>query len=404
MWYAGIDWSDTHHDVMVIDDVGKQVVSKRVAHTKAGLDQLVVLLQGILGSEPKEQMACVVETNHGLLITTLLEAGFAVYPVHPKTVDRRRGAAGGKTDQIDAYLLAKYGRAELADLRKLQPDSPGIAELKALTRDQESLIEMQTRLVNQLTACLKGYYPVALSLFTKLQQRSTLLFLQASPTPADALAATEAHLAQTLKQGKHPKAQAVAAKIFQHLRQPSLTADEVTIRTKARLMKALVLQLLPLVEQIAEYEEAIETLFLSHADNALFASLPGAGQRLAPRLLAEIGDDRERYPNAQGLAALAGTAPVLYQSGNFSKAHRRHACLKHLRNALYQFAWQSTRSQVWAREYCQRKRKEGKSHSVALRALWNIWVRIIYAMWRTRRPYDPAVFEKARHDHALMAA
>lgn len=404
MWYAGIDWSDTHHDLLVLDDAGRQVASKRVAHTKDGLETLVAFLIGISGPDQKEQMACMVETNHGLLITALLEAGFAVYPVHPKTVNRRRGAAGGKTDQIDAYLLAKMGRADLADLRKLQPDSEAIAELKALTRDQEGLIQMQTRLVNQLTACLKAYYPVALQLFSKLQQRSTLLFLQTYPTPQEALAATQEQLSQTLKQGGHRQAQIVAPTLFERLHQPSLTADEVTTRTKARLLKAIIVQLLPVVEQIAEYEKAIEDLFLSHADSAIFASLPGAGQRLAPRLLAEVGDDRKRYPDAQGLAALAGTAPVLYQSGNYCKAHRRHACLKHLRNALYQFAWQSTRSQIWARDYYQRKRKEGKSHSVAIRALSNVWVRIIYAMWLTNKEYDPTLFEKARQDHAFVAA
>ncbi len=404
MWYAGIDWADTHHDTVVIDEAGHQVASKRVAHTKAGLDALIAFLTGSAGPDQKEQVACIVETTHGLLITALLEGGFAVYPVHPKTVNRWRGAAGGKTDQIDAYLLAKLGRAELADLRKLQPDSPAIAELKALTRDQESLIQMQTRLVNQLTACLKAYYPVALELFTKLHQRSTLLFLQAYPTPQAAQAATVAQLTQTLKQGKHSNPHAVAPKIFEQLHHPQLTADAITTRTKARLMQAIVLQLLPLVEQIAAYEKAIEDLFLSHADSAIFESLPGAGRRLAPRLLAELGDDRTRYASSQGLAALAGTAPVLYQSGNYRKAHRRHACLKHLRNALYQFAWQSTRSQAWAWEYYQRKRKEGKSHSVALRALSNVWVRIIYAMWLTKKNYDPAIFEKAQHEHALQAA
>src|SRR5215472_14673328 len=110
-------------------------------------------------------MACIIETSRGLLIAFLLEAGWQVYPVHPKTVDRRRAASGAKTDALDAYLLAKHGRAELADLRRLQPDSTIVAELKALTRDQESLIQSQTRLVNQLTACLKAYYPVALKLF-----------------------------------------------------------------------------------------------------------------------------------------------------------------------------------------------------------------------------------------------
>src|SRR5439155_7823740 len=113
-----------------------------------------------------------------------------VYPVNPRTVDRRRGASGAKTDTIDAYLLAKTGRADFADLRRLIPDSEKIAELKLLTRDQDALIQTQTRLVNQLTACLKAYYPVALELFAKVQQRTTLLFLQTYPTPQEASAAS----------------------------------------------------------------------------------------------------------------------------------------------------------------------------------------------------------------------
>jgi hypothetical protein len=101
-----------------------------------------------------------------------------LYPVTPQTIDRKRVASGAKTDLIDAYLLAKHGRSELADLRRLDPESPLIAELKTLTRDQESLLQMQTRLVNQLAACLKAYYPVALKLFSKLQQKASLAFLQ----------------------------------------------------------------------------------------------------------------------------------------------------------------------------------------------------------------------------------
>src|SRR5213082_2702634 len=144
-------------------------------------------------------MACIIETTHGLLIAALLEAGFPVYPVNPKTVDRRRSASGAKTDQIDAYLLAKHGRAELADRRRLEADTPLVQELKALTRDQDSLIQSQTRLVNQLTACLKAYYPVALKLFSKLHQRSTLLFLQTYPTPEVAMAASTQQIALVLK-------------------------------------------------------------------------------------------------------------------------------------------------------------------------------------------------------------
>jgi transposase len=404
MWYAGLDWSDTHHDVVVLDADGQQVASKRVEHSKAGLEALTRFLEGISGPSQKQHLACIVETNRGLLIAALLEAGFPVYPVNPKAIDHRRAPSGAKTDLIDAYLLAKLGRSDLAGLCQLQPDSPLIQELKGLTRDQEQLIQMQTRLVNQLTACLKTYYPVALSLFSKLHQRSTMRFLQAYSTPQAAMAASVEQLTSVLKQAGHSKAEQVAAKLFERLQQPQLMADPITTRTKSRLMLALVSQLLPLLEQIAAYDKEIDALFLTHADSPVFASLPGAGKRLAPRLLAEWGDDRARYTRAQSVQALAGTAPVPYESGNYRSAHRRTACLKPKRLALYQFAWQSTLTEPWAKDYYHRKRAQGKSHSVAVRALSNTWVRIMFRMWVNQRGYERGLFEAAQGAHVPRAA
>ena len=401
MWYAGIDWADRHHDLVVIDETGRKVAQLRVEHTPEGLAKLVSFLQGIA---PLDQIACILETTHGLLITALLEAGAILYPVNPKTVDRKRKASGAKTDLIDAYLLAKHGRSEFADLRRLEPDSPQIAELKALTRDQDALIQGQTRLVNQLTACLKAYYPAALQLFSKLQQRSALLFLQTYPTPQAAQAASLAEIEATLKKGGHTNPTKAAPKIVATLRQPHLQADPVTMRTKARLTLALVEQLLPLVKQIAEYDKAITDLFLTHADSQIFESLPGAGKRLAPRLLAEWGDDRRRYPEARCIQALAGTCPVPWKSGEYATVHMRFACLKPKRLALYQFAWQSTRYEPWAEAYYQRKRAEGKSHSMAVRALANVWVRVIFALWNKREVYQRATFEEAQRLHARRAA
>lgn len=401
MWFAGIDWADRHHDVVVLDEAGRKVAQLRVEHTPQGLTKLVNFLHDLA---PLDQIACIIETKHGLLITALLEAGVALYPVNPKTVDRKRAASGAKTDLIDAYLLAKHGRAELADLRRLDPDSAIIAELKALTRDQDALIQMQTRLVNQLTACLKAYYPVALQLFSKLQQKATLRFLQTYPTLQAVQAATVDQLMATLKQAGHPTAEKVAHTIFEAVRQPQLRADEVTIRTKSRLMQALAAQLLPLIEQIAAYDKEIEALFLTHADSHIFASLPGAGQRLAPRLLAEWGDDRQRYHDVSSIQALAGTAPVPFESGTYAKVHQRFACVKPLRNAFYQFAWQSTQQEGWAQDYYDRKRQQGKSHSMALRALANIWVRIVFAIWVKQEAYERSIFVAAQQHHARRAA
>ena len=404
MWYTGIDWADEHHDALTIDEKGHQVGSLRVDHTTQGLNKLNAFLEQILGTAPKEQMACIIETTHGLLIAYLLDAGWFVYPVNPRTVDRRRSASGAKTDLIDAYVLAKTGRADFADLHRLIPDSEKGAELKMLTRDQTALVQMQTRLVNQITACLKAYYPVALELFGKVQQKCTLVFLQTYPTPQEARAASVDQIRALLKECRHPQAASAALTIVEQLSQPQLQATAATVRAKSRLLLALVGQLMPLIEQIADDDKEINTLFLTHEDHALFASLPRAGERLAPSLLAEIGDDRSRYLDARSLQALGGTSPVLYQSGLSSKAHRRLGCIKPLRHTLHQFAWQSTQSEAWAKDYYQRKRTEGKSHTVAIRALSNVWVRIIFAMWTQRACYQTATFEQAQRQHARRAA
>jgi transposase len=346
MWYVGLDWADTHHDVEVLDEEGLRVGARRFAHSHEGLNALKQFVLGIAASP--EQLACIVETNHGLLITFLLEAGIPVYPVNPKTANQLRKSAGAKTDQIDAHRLSKIGRLDLAELRRLEPDSQIVQELKTLTREQDALIQTQTRLVNQLTACLKEYYPTALHLFAKVQQRSALVFLQTYSTPQAAQAASIAEITATLRAGKHTNPTQGARKIFEEVHRPQLVANEVIVRAKSRLMLSLVKQLLVVIEEIASYDKAIRPLFLTHDDQELWSSLPRAGKRLAPRRLSEWGDERSRYADATSVQALAGTAPVPFQSGNYAKAHKRFACLKPLRNALHQFAWQSTLHEAWA--------------------------------------------------------
>jgi transposase len=402
MWYVGLDWADTHHDVAVLNEAGKQVGARRFSHSHEGLRELKRFL---LSFSPRpEELMCVLETTHGLLITFLLQAGIPVYPVNPKTINGLRKVAGAKTDRIDASLLAKIGYFNQDALRQMAPDSPKVQELKTLTRDQDALVQMQTRLVNQLTACLKDYYPAALQLFAKLQQHSTLVFLQAYPTPQAAQAASLEEIIATLREGRHTPPRQAATEIVEELHQPHLSASAVTVRTKSRLMLSLAKQLLVVIEEIASYEKEIQTLFLTHKDHELWSSLPRAGRRLAPRLLAEWGDDRTRYTDACSVQMLAGTAPVPFQSGNYARVHKRFACVKPWRNDLYQFAWQSTLSEPWAASDYQRKLAEGKTHSMALRALANLWVRIMYRMWMSETCYQAETFEAAQLAHARRMA
>jgi hypothetical protein len=94
----------------------------------------------------------------------------------------------------------------------------------------------------------------------------------------------------------------------------------------------------------------------------------------------------------------------VYQSGQYRRVRVRTGCRKPFRNVLYQFAGESLVQEAWAREYYDRKRAEGKTHSMAVRALANHWTRIIYAMWQRRQPYQREVFLAARQAHSRAVA
>jgi hypothetical protein len=67
--------------------------------------------------------------------------------------------------------------------------------------------------------------------------------------------------------------------------------------------------LLAVEKQLGLYRQRIEELFRRHPDHDLFGSLPGAGPKLAPRLLSEIGDDRTRASGATRKAYSVWRAP-----------------------------------------------------------------------------------------------
>lgn len=71
MWFAGIDWSDKKHDVVVIDEAGRKVAQLRVMHSPEGLSKLVSFLKEI---GPLDQLACILETSHGLLWRTAVDS------------------------------------------------------------------------------------------------------------------------------------------------------------------------------------------------------------------------------------------------------------------------------------------------------------------------------------------
>lgn len=96
---------------------------------------------------------------------------------------------------------------------------------------------------------------------------------------------------------------------------------------------------------------------------------------------------------------MAGTRPVVDQRGKVRPIPLRRACDKHTRQTLHPFAWASLRWCTWARAYDDADRARGHSHHAALRAVGNVWRRIVFRMGQDRTPYDEARFVAVRARH-----
>jgi hypothetical protein len=87
--FCGIDWSERHHDVAIVDRDGRVVAKRRVSDDVAGFGELMTLLAQA-GDSVAEPIPVAIETGRGLLVAALRSAGRTVYSINPMAVARYR--------------------------------------------------------------------------------------------------------------------------------------------------------------------------------------------------------------------------------------------------------------------------------------------------------------------------
>jgi len=283
--------------------------------------------------------------------------------------------------------------------RPLAPTDPVIEQLRLLCRDEVELITQRTALINQLQAALLEYYPAALEAFDDWTQPYTWAWVERFPTPQQLAKAGRRTWEKYLHIHKLWRAQTASRRMEIFARADQFCGGAAVTAAKSRLAVSLVKLLQTLQKQLEQYREAISRLFAEHPDHDLFGSLPGAGEKMAPRLLSEIGSDRGQYPEAQSLQCVAGTAPVSFSSGQTHKARIRWHCNRHLRHAVHLWADCSRRFCAWAGAYYEAQRQKGKSHACALRCLGQRWLKILWKMWQTGQPYNETLHALNQQRH-----
>jgi len=387
--FAGIDWAAEEHALCVVDERGGTRAGELFTHDEAGVRELVGRLRAL------DVVKVAIERPDGVLVDRLLEAGLTVLPVHPnklKATRSRYEVAGGKSDRFDAFCLAELARTDAHRLRVLRPDSDATRALRALTRTREDLVAARVRLANELRAQLEAFWPGAAAIFADVDSKIALAFLERYPSPADArglgVKRLEGFLARHGYSGRRS-----AAELLDRLRSaPEGRAGALEAEARRAAVLGLVAALRPLVAQIRELTSQIAHAIRAHPDGPIFLPLFRDPKSVvtAARLVAEIGDDRARYPSSEALAADAGMSAVARESGKRKVAGFRWACDKRLRDAVSCLADSTRKHHPWARGFYLAARARGLDHPHAIRVLGRAWLRVLWRCWHDGVPYDPS--------------
>jgi transposase len=384
----GVDWSEQHHNLCIRNSKGAIVSQIEFKHTLEGFQRFDDERRR-LGVPPSECLVAI-ETAYNLLVDFLLDRGYVVYLIPPQATigyRNRHRSSGAHTDDSDAALLSSILLTDLDSHRRLKPNSALTQQILAQVRLIEVLRRSIQRQANQLRAVLFRVYPQALGLFGKATAQINLHFLMAYPTAQEAQGLTRTVFEAFCREHRYGRAGLISRRYAQ-LMDPAPEANPIAVVAYRGQIRTLAELLLPQVLRRTEALSSLAQLFSQHRDSFIFDSLPGAGELLAPALLAKFGDHRDRFPTANSVQALAGTCPVTQQSGKRKIVFFRRGCDREFRRIVQQFARASTRQSGWALAYWHDVRPRCRSDSDAYRRLANRWLGIIWRMWQDRKAYD----------------
>jgi transposase len=402
--FVGIDWASERHAVCVVDDAGRKATAFQIAHTADGFDQLVARLCRY--GDPAG-LPVAIERPDGRLVDRLLEAGHPVVPVQPNAIKAWRDAevlSGARNDPSDAALIAEYLRLRQHRLRVLTPFSAETRALRAVVRTREDLVDQRVAATNQLGACLEAFWPGAKGIFADLASPIALDFLARYPTPESAASLGEGRMAAFLTKHGYCGRRRPEELLARLRAAPAGLCGTTEVEARRDAVLAMVKVLRALLAAIKDLDRSVLAHLGEHPDAEIFTSLPRSGRISAAQVLAEWGDCRPAYEDAEAVACLAGATPVTKQSGKHTAVHFRWACNKRLRRAICTFADNSRHGSPWAAKVYADALARGHDHPHAVRVLARAWIRVIWRCWIDQAPYDPAKHGAARNLTEMAAS
>jgi transposase len=392
--FVGDDWAEAHHDVELMDAAGRTLAKARLPEGVAGMARLHAMIAQQLGEDAEvAEVAVGIETDRGPWVAALIAAGYTVYAMNPLQVARyreRHSVSGAKSDAADAHTLADMVRTDSHQLRPVAADSAQAGAVKVVTRAHKTLIWERTRHTQRLRHALREYFPAALEAFEDLDAPDALELLAKAPDPASAATLTITQISRALTRARRRNISEKATRIQAVLRGKHLGQPEVLTAAYAATTRAAVAVLSTLNEQVKVLQGQVDAYFGQHLDAEIIVSQPGLGPILGARVLAEFGDDPDRYADAKSRKNYAGTSPITRASGKKKVVLARYVHNDRLIDALMTQAFSALNASPGARAYYDQLKARGTEHHAALRQLANRLVGILHGCLKTRTSYEEA--------------
>ena len=278
--FLGLDWGDSSHALALSDSASGQTESSTLEHSAENLHGWLDQLQARYGGRP---VALAIEGTRGPIFPVLLERPWLhLWAVHPATSARYRAAftpSGAKDDLPDAHVLLELLLRHRDKLTPLSLADRATRQLAGLCEARRDLVDRRTQLLLQLTACLKKYYPQALSLVgDNLASPLALDFLKKWPDLLTLKSARPATIKTFYYRHNVRRPEAVQARLDLIQQARALTTDEAIVQVAVRQCRVLVEQLHVVQRHVAQFDEAIAAQFRVHPEAALFRNLPEPGR------------------------------------------------------------------------------------------------------------------------------
>ncbi|MEU4292742.1 IS110 family transposase [Kribbella sp. NPDC026596] len=387
--FCGIDWAEHHHDAAMVDADGEVLVKRRITDDIAGFTQLTELLCAHAGQPAEVSIA--LETDRGLLVAALRAAGYRVFAINPKAVDRYRdryAVSGAKSDAADALVLANLLRTDAARHRELPDDSAQVEAIAVVARAHQDAVRTRLRDTGRLRSLLREFFPAALTAFPNLATRTALQILAVAPTPSQAQALDRDQIRALLgAAGRICLRASEVERLHQIFAAEQLHQPPEVEEAMGVAVRAIVTTLMGIDAAIAELEAALAARFDNHPDAEILRSLPGLGVVLGGRVLGEFGDDPTRFLDPASRRRYAGTAPVTRASGKSRVVLLRRARNQRLADACRWWAFNAMQHSPGAMAYYRRRRAAGDTHEAALRRLGSTLVGQLHHCLEHREPY-----------------